>query len=90
VFFCYGVDVSDGIKVRLKLSAADILRLADNVIATSTSAHDTVAAVPLDQVCEPLTFLLLCWLNAVSLPSGSYGMRMLLGMLLGVFFTGEL
>lgn len=43
-------DVSDGIKVRLKLSAADILRLADNVIATSTSAHDTVAAVPLDQV----------------------------------------
>ena len=47
-----GVDVSDGIKVRLKLSAADILRLADNITSTSKSVHDAVAAVPLDQVCE--------------------------------------
>lgn len=50
---CCLVDVSDGIKVRLKLSASDILRVADQIISTSSSVHDAVAAVPLDQVCQP-------------------------------------
>jgi len=50
VLVCVRVDVSDGIKVRLKLSAPDILRVADQIISTSTSVHDAVAAVPLDQV----------------------------------------
>jgi len=48
--FGFWVDVSDGIKVRLKLSASDILRVADQIISTSTSVHNAVAAVPLDQV----------------------------------------
>lgn len=48
-----GVVVSDGVKVRLKLSAADILRLADQIISTSEAVHDAVAAVPLDQVWIP-------------------------------------
>lgn len=44
------VSVSDGINVRLGLSASEILSLADFIISTSTSVHDAVAAVPLDQV----------------------------------------
>lgn len=58
-----GADISDGIQVRLKLSAVDILRLTDNIIATSTSVHDAVAAVPLDQVIPLPTSLLFCCLE---------------------------
>ncbi|KAK3013155.1 hypothetical protein RJ639_008578 [Escallonia herrerae] len=39
-----------GSNVRVSLSAAEILRLADRVIAKSKQVHDAIASVPLDKV----------------------------------------
>lgn len=57
------VSVSDGINVRLGLSASEILSLADFIISTSTSVHDAVAAVPLDQVNPHSTAFISWWFN---------------------------
>ncbi|CAM6010102.1 unnamed protein product [Sphagnum balticum] len=40
----------EGIHIRVKQSASEILKQADRMIALSQSVHDAVAAVPLDEV----------------------------------------
>uniref|UniRef100_A0A2P2KF74 Uncharacterized protein n=1 Tax=Rhizophora mucronata TaxID=61149 RepID=A0A2P2KF74_RHIMU len=40
----------EGSNVRINLSASEILKLADRVIAKSKEVHDAVASVPLDKV----------------------------------------
>lgn len=51
-----------GSKFQVNLSAQEILKLADHIIAKSKEVHDAVASVPLDKVCfanviEPLAEL---------------------------------
>jgi hypothetical protein len=40
-----------GFTAQVNLSAAEIKRLADRIIAKSKETYDAVAAVPLDKVC---------------------------------------
>jgi hypothetical protein len=40
-----------GFTVQVNLSAVEIKRLADRIIAKSKETYDAVAAVPLDKVC---------------------------------------
>lgn len=48
-----------GSNVRVNLSASEILKLADRIIARSKEVHDAVASVPLDKVSnESLTMTL--------------------------------
>lgn len=45
-----------GSNVRIILSASEILRLADNIVAKSKEIHDAVASVPPDKVLYILMF----------------------------------
>lgn len=59
----------EGIKVRINLSAQEILNLADSIIASSKGVHDAVAAVPLDQVrpgAIRLAHWVQCWLQLLA------------------------
>jgi thimet oligopeptidase len=47
----------EGIHIRVKQSASEILKQADRMIALSQSVHDAVAAVPLDEVSLCLSHL---------------------------------
>lgn len=67
------VNISDlfGSNVRVNLSAHEILKLADQIIARSKEVHDIVASIPLDKVnhlkrfpigeniCSEIIFLLM-------------------------------
>ncbi|XP_052186579.1 probable thimet oligopeptidase isoform X1 [Diospyros lotus] len=57
-----------GSAVRANLSAAEILRLADRIIAKSKQVHDAVASVPLDKVTYANTILPLAELEAWQFP----------------------
>jgi hypothetical protein len=43
-----------GFTAQVNLSAAEIKRLADRIIAKAKETYDSVAAVPLDKVCLQL------------------------------------
>jgi thimet oligopeptidase len=47
-----------GSTVRVNLSASEIRRLADRIIANSKMVHDRVASVPLDKVLTSSQLLL--------------------------------
>lgn len=44
-----------GCKVRVNLSASEILKLADQIVNKSKEVHDAVASVPLDKVLMKFT-----------------------------------
>lgn len=48
-----------GSKVRVNLSAMEILKLADQIIAKSKEIHDAVASVPLEKVLKPNLYIFL-------------------------------
>lgn len=50
------MEVADlqGANVRVRLSASEIIKLADRVISKSKEVHDAVASVPLDKVLEAI------------------------------------
>ncbi|CAA0822740.1 Probable thimet oligopeptidase [Striga hermonthica] len=56
--------VVPGTNVKINLSASEILRLADSIIAKSKKVHDMVASVPLDKVTYVNTILPLAELEA--------------------------
>ncbi|KAL0421505.1 UNVERIFIED_CONTAM: putative thimet oligopeptidase [Sesamum latifolium] len=56
--------VVPGSNVRINLSASEILRLADHIVAKSKEVHDAVASVPLDKVTYASTILPLVELEA--------------------------
>ncbi|KAL0364273.1 UNVERIFIED_CONTAM: putative thimet oligopeptidase [Sesamum angustifolium] len=60
--------VVPGSNVRINLSASEILRLADHIVAKSKEVHDTVASVPLDKVTYANTILPLVELEAQQFP----------------------
>lgn len=43
-----------GSNVQTNLTASEILRLADNIVAKSKEIHDAVASVPLDKVLHSI------------------------------------
>lgn len=47
-----------GSNVRVNLSASEILKLADEIIAKSNKVHNSVASVPLDKVLSIRIFML--------------------------------
>ncbi|KAI3467654.1 hypothetical protein Pfo_024317 [Paulownia fortunei] len=57
-----------GSNVRVNLSASEILRLADHIVAKSKEVHDAVALVPLDKVTYANTILPLAELEAQQFP----------------------
>ncbi|KAG9446425.1 hypothetical protein H6P81_012553 [Aristolochia fimbriata] len=57
-----------GLSISVKLSASEITKLADHVIAKSKEVHDSVAAVPLDKVTYVNTILPLAELEALQFP----------------------
>ncbi|XP_019176680.1 PREDICTED: probable thimet oligopeptidase [Ipomoea nil] len=57
-----------GLNVRVNLSASEILRLADHIIAKSKQVHDAVASVPLDKVSCANVVLPLAELEAEQFP----------------------
>ncbi|KAL3511404.1 hypothetical protein ACH5RR_030805 [Cinchona calisaya] len=57
-----------GSKVLINLSASEILRLADRVIAKSKAVHDAVASVPLDKATYANVVLPLAELEAQQFP----------------------
>lgn len=57
-----------GCFVQVNLSPAEILRLADRIIAKSQAVHDSVASVPLDKVTYTNSILLLAKLEAQQFP----------------------
>ncbi|KAL8037862.1 hypothetical protein ABFS82_11G066500 [Erythranthe guttata] len=57
-----------GSNVRINLSASEILRLADHIVAKSKEVHDAVASVPLDKVTYANTILPLAELEAHQFP----------------------
>ncbi|KAL0385411.1 UNVERIFIED_CONTAM: putative thimet oligopeptidase [Sesamum radiatum] len=60
--------VVPGSNVRINLSAPEILRLADHIVAKSKEVHDAVASVPLDKVTYANTILPLVELEAQQFP----------------------
>ncbi|GFP94493.1 probable thimet oligopeptidase [Phtheirospermum japonicum] len=60
--------VAPGSNVRINLSATEILKLADHIIARSKEVHDAVASVPLDKVTSANTILTLAELEAQQFP----------------------
>ncbi|KAG8365960.1 hypothetical protein BUALT_Bualt17G0026300 [Buddleja alternifolia] len=60
--------VVPGSNVRINLSASEILRLADHIVAKSKEVHDAVASVPLDKVTYSNTILPLAELEAQQFP----------------------
>ncbi|KAL2253718.1 UNVERIFIED_CONTAM: putative thimet oligopeptidase [Sesamum indicum] len=60
--------VVPGSNVRINLSASEILRLADHIVAKSKEVHDTIASVPLDKVTYSNTILPLVELEAQQFP----------------------
>ncbi|KAL3656049.1 hypothetical protein CASFOL_000445 [Castilleja foliolosa] len=60
--------VVPGSNVRINLSATEILKLADHIIARSKEVHDAVASVPLDKVTYSNTILTLAELEAQQFP----------------------
>ncbi|KAL6566646.1 hypothetical protein OROMI_015050 [Orobanche minor] len=46
-----------GLNVRINLSAYEILKLADHIIAKSKKVHDAIASVPLDKSGRPKKFM---------------------------------
>ncbi|KAL2543331.1 putative thimet oligopeptidase [Abeliophyllum distichum] len=57
-----------GSNVRINLSASEILRLADRIIAKSKEVHDAVASVPLDKATYANAILPLAELEAQQFP----------------------
>ncbi|KAJ1375756.1 Peptidase M3A/M3B catalytic domain [Sesbania bispinosa] len=57
-----------GSKVRVNLSASEILKLADQIIAKSNEVHNTVASVPLDKVAYANVISPLAELQAQQFP----------------------
>ncbi|KAL6547502.1 hypothetical protein OROMI_023223 [Orobanche minor] len=57
-----------GLNVRINLSASEILKLAEHIIAKSKKVHDAVASVPLDKVSYVNTLLPLAELEAQQFP----------------------
>ncbi|XP_007044976.2 PREDICTED: probable thimet oligopeptidase [Theobroma cacao] len=57
-----------GCNVRVNLSASEILKLADRIIAKSKEVHDAVASVPLDKVTYKNVILPLAELEAQQFP----------------------
>lgn len=45
--------------VRVNLSAAEILKLADKIVSKSKEVHDAVASVPLDKVLNAIFYLVI-------------------------------
>ncbi|KAK6139171.1 hypothetical protein DH2020_027083 [Rehmannia glutinosa] len=63
-----GILLVPGSNVRINLSASEILRLADHIVAKSKEVHDAVASVPLDKVTYANTILPLAELEAHQFP----------------------
>ncbi|XP_068665837.1 probable thimet oligopeptidase isoform X2 [Aristolochia californica] len=57
-----------GLSVCVKLSASEVIKLADHIIAKSKEVHDSVAAVPLDKVTYVNIILPLAELEALQFP----------------------
>jgi hypothetical protein len=51
-----------GSKVRVNLSASEIVKLANQIIAKSNEVHNSVASVPLDKVLSIIDSLILLFL----------------------------
>jgi hypothetical protein len=51
-----------GSKVRVNLSASEIVKLANQIIAKSNEVHNSVSSVPLDKVLSIIDSLILLFL----------------------------